>query len=207
MRAGLGVAVLIFIAASCGSEPPHDALDASPVDATEADAPGTDGAALDAPVADAAVDAAIDAPADAGIDAWPYACDPFQPVGQQGCLPGLKCSWIQTQDTPVPLGELDCVPDGSIALGDACVRGAPGPTTGYDNCAAGGICIDGACADICGFDGTAATRCAPGYNCTRYAACATPASSRTEPTSSSPAPASSAAIPSRSYRPMARAAA
>jgi hypothetical protein len=170
MRAHLGWIVLIVVAASCGGEPPSDnAHDATVLDGTLPDAPAADAAAFDAPDPDAPVDARADAPTDGGIDAWPYVCDPFQPVGQQGCVAGQKCGWIDLQDTPSPIGELGCVPDGSVALGGACTRGAPGPSTGYDDCAAGNVCIDGACADICGFDGTAATRCASGFNCTRYA--------------------------------------
>jgi hypothetical protein len=166
---GFAVSILVAIAVEgCGSEPPTN----NATDATEVDAPETD-AAADAAVTDAATDAAadarVDAPTDAATDAWPYACDPFQPVGAQGCGPGWKCSWVQTQETPVPLGQLGCVPDGAVALGEACVHGPPGPSTGYDDCAAGGICINAVCSDICGFDGTADTSCAVGYNCARYA--------------------------------------
>lgn len=104
-----------------------------------------------------------------GGDASGAACNPLSPPGQQGCLTGQKCTWVQVQDTPEPLGKVACVPDGTVALGAACTVGAVGETTGYDNCAAGLYCINSVCQDICGFDGSANAACQTGYNCTRYA--------------------------------------
>jgi len=103
-----------------------------------------------------------------GGDSGTQACNPLSPPGQQGCLTGQKCTWIQVQDTPEPLGKLGCVPDGTVALGGACTVGAVGETTGYDNCSAGLYCINSVCSDVCGFDGSANAACASGYNCTRY---------------------------------------
>ncbi|HRK47104.1 MAG TPA: hypothetical protein PK324_15840 [Nocardioides sp.] len=97
------------------------------------------------------------------------ACNVLAPPGMQGCLTGQKCTWIQVQDTPEPLGKLGCVPDGTVALDGACTVGAVGETTGYDDCAAGLYCINSVCKDICGFDGSANAACASGFNCTRYA--------------------------------------
>lgn len=99
-------------------------------------------------------------------------CDPLAPPGMQGCGSGEKCTWIRVQTTPTIIGALDCVPDGTVALGGTCTRGPDGQTTGYDNCVAGNICIGpatgGICQDICGFDGSANAACAAGQACTRY---------------------------------------
>ena len=99
-------------------------------------------------------------------------CDPIAPPGMQGCAANEKCTWIRVQTTPTIIGALGCVPDGTVALGGTCTRGADGQTTGYDTCVAGSICIGpatgGVCQDICGFDGSAAAACATGQACTRY---------------------------------------
>ncbi len=110
----------------------------------------------------------IDAPVGDIDTGTTQACNPLSPPGQQGCLTGQKCTWIQVQDTPEDLGKLGCVPDGTVALGGVCTQGAVGETTGFDDCAAGLICIAGSCSDICGFDGSANAACAAGFNCTRY---------------------------------------
>jgi hypothetical protein len=109
---------------------------------------------------------AIDAPTDG--DVVPPACNPLGAPGNQGCNPGQKCTWITVQDTPERLGKLGCVPDGTVGSGAQCMTGAPGETTGFDNCQAGLICIANVCADVCGFDGSAQAACAQGFNCTRY---------------------------------------
>jgi len=72
-------------------------------------------------------------------------CDP---VLQVRCSDGEKCSWLRI-DTPNNLGSLWCVPDGSVAAGDACEYGPDGESSGYDDCVAGAICIDGTCRAIC----------------------------------------------------------
>ena len=159
------VVVLALTACGGGADDPLP-TDAPLVDTPELDAPPD--APTDAPEADATPDA-IDATTDASTaDGSPIACNPLLPVGQQGCIPGQKCTWIRVQDTPEPLGRLGCVPDGSVALGGACTQGASGNTTGYDDCAAGGICIGGTCMDVCGFDGSPEAACGPDDHCVRY---------------------------------------
>jgi hypothetical protein len=96
------------------------------------------------------------------------ACNPNGAPGQQGCLTGQKCTWVQIQDSPEPLGKVACVPDGTVQLDGACTVGAVGETTGYDDCAAGLYCISNVCKDVCGFDGAVGAACQSGYNCTRY---------------------------------------
>lgn len=115
------------------------------------------------------VDAGIDAPAiDAMVDAPSGPCDPLAAPGQQNCAANHKCTWIQVEDSPQSVGQVGCVPDGTVALGGACTRGPVGATTGFDNCVAGAICIGGTCSDICGFDNSANAACAAGYQCTPY---------------------------------------
>ncbi len=138
---------------------------------------GDDDVAFDAPDGDAPV---VDARIDSGfgdapfpeIDAppidGPTFCDPLAPPGAQGCNPGQKCTWIRVQDTPVPLGQVGCVPDGTVQIGGACTAGPSGETTGFDNCGAGMICAGGTCQDICGFDGSPNAACASGTSCVRY---------------------------------------
>ena len=109
----------------------------------------------------------IDAPIGT-VDADTAACNPLGAPGQQGCLTGQKCTWIQVQDTPEALGKLGCVADGTVALGGACTVGAVGETTGFDDCQAGLYCINSVCQDVCGFDNSANAACADGYSCTRY---------------------------------------
>lgn len=96
------------------------------------------------------------------------ACNPLAAPGSQGCNAGEKCTWVQVQDTPEPIGTTSCMPDGTQDLGDACTIGPVGETTGFDDCKAGLICVNAQCADICGFDGSAQAQCAAGFNCTRY---------------------------------------
>jgi hypothetical protein len=164
-----GWILVLAIAAACGGGhgggdddddvPPADA----PVDVAEPDA--APDAMVDAPLPDAMVDAPLPDASDAGM----LVCDPLAVVGQQGCLTGQKCTWITTQTTPEYRGRVGCVPDGAAAIGDACVVGPPGPSTGYDDCAAGGYCINARCHDLCAFDGSVNAACAQGFHCTRYA--------------------------------------
>jgi hypothetical protein len=67
---------------------------------------------------------------------------------------------------PDPLGHIDCVPDGSVALGGACTQGAPGPM-GYDNCKAGGYCQGMKCKQVCDPQG-GAPMCATNFACGTY---------------------------------------
>jgi|GEM_PF-5733795 len=110
---------------------------------------------------------------DAGIDApIALACNPLAAPGAQGCATGEKCTWIDVVDNAPPaddIGKLGCVPDGTVDFGGACLIGAAGETTGFDNCKAGNYCIDRVCRDVCGFDNAAGAACATGFNCTRYA--------------------------------------
>jgi hypothetical protein len=98
--------------------------------------------------------------ADAGIDGG-GTCNP---VTQTGCDTGQKCSWLVVSDEPF-LGRTACVTDGTVAVGDACTEGAPGETTGFDDCAAGGLCIHSKCKAICSVDPPS---CTEGYNCATY---------------------------------------
>lgn len=95
-----------------------------------------------------------------GGDAGP-ACDPLQ---QTGCASGQRCTWVTT--TQSGDGHLACVADGSVALGGACSTGAPGETTGYDNCKKGLGCAQGWCETLC--DASAVNACASGYTCQVY---------------------------------------
>ncbi|HEU5060990.1 MAG TPA: hypothetical protein VFU21_30880, partial [Kofleriaceae bacterium] len=81
------------------------------------------------------------------------------PVTQEGCADGEKCSWLVVQEDPF-LGRTDCVPDGTVAVGDACTEGTPGEETGFDNCAAGGLCLGEICRTICNID---PDTCAEGF--------------------------------------------
>ena len=89
--------------------------------------------------------------------------DTCNPVTQTGCA-GYKCSWLVVQEDPF-LGRTDCVPDGTVAIGDPCVEGPPGETTGYDNCAAGGLCVGGTCRTICTIDPDS---CVGQFACSSY---------------------------------------
>jgi hypothetical protein len=99
----------------------------------------------------------------------PGGCNPLAAPDAQGCSAGQKCTWVTVASDPAPLGQLDCVPDGPVALGGSCTQGPPGEATGYDDCAAGLICVNGECRDVCGFDGSPNAACAVGDSCTRYA--------------------------------------
>lgn len=103
-------------------------------------------------------------------DGGPQA-DACNPVTQQGCDAGEKCTWIVAQVSPTFLGQTACVRDGNVDLSGACMgmcipRGsteigpecgdenAPDPTAippviGTDDCKAGGICVNQMCRAIC----------------------------------------------------------
>jgi len=68
------------------------------------------------------------------------------PVSQTGCAAGEKCTW---QYHAEGYGQVACVPAGPIPLDGACDFVAPGPTGGYDDCAAGLFCGGGTCKSIC----------------------------------------------------------
>lgn len=83
------------------------------------------------------------------VDAPPhvFVCDPAAPAGAQGCAAGQKCAWVTLVDWPLE-GDVRCVPDGVVAYGGACTRGAAGDQ-GYDDCVAGTHCITGECRAVC----------------------------------------------------------
>ena len=103
-----------------------------------------------------------DAPA-AG-DAGPTSCDP---VLQTGCGTGQRCVWRILADTPESIGELACVPDGTVAEGDPCTIGPVGAATGFDDCQGGLTCAGGTCATICEL--VDPESCGTTGACTRYA--------------------------------------
>ena len=86
------------------------------------------------------------------------------PVTQDGCADGEKCSWLVVQEDPF-LGRTDCVPDGTAATGEACVEGTPGEETGFDDCAAGNLCLGEICRTICNVD---PDTCGEGFACSSY---------------------------------------
>ena len=86
------------------------------------------------------------------------------PVTNQGCDAGEKCSWLVVSEDPF-LGRTDCVPDGTVAVGGECTEGTPGETTGYDDCAAKGLCLNGTCRAICTID---PDTCGDGFACSSY---------------------------------------
>jgi hypothetical protein len=62
-------------------------------------------------------------------------------LGQSGCGPGEKCTWIRLgASASSQAGAFGCAPVGSGQSGDRCQYGAVGATTGYDDCAAGLVC-------------------------------------------------------------------
>lgn len=113
-------------------------------------------------------------------DEFPYCCEepprfdapyvpptPEYPDGQQGCDVGQRATWIVIQLAPPErLGKLGCVPSsfGTVPLGGTCTVGAPGETTGFDDCVAGSICSEAVCRDICRLDAAAGSlgACASG---------------------------------------------
>ena len=113
---------------------------------------------------------------DALLDAPGSSCDP---LAQTGCDVGAKCTWTRTIATPADLhGLIECVPDGTVALGGACTWGASGTTTGYDNCLDGLACLapadqemaTGTCEAICDVLAAAGApgSCGGGFTCMRH---------------------------------------
>ncbi|MCE9573346.1 MAG: hypothetical protein K8W52_09330 [Deltaproteobacteria bacterium] len=100
-------------------------------------------------------------------------------TAQTGCDPGEKCTWIRVAaSTTQQLGQLGCVPDGTVALDGACMYGAAGTATGYDNCQKGLVCLAnstvdsaaGSCRTICDLAAVApaAGACPTNYGCGAY---------------------------------------
>lgn len=103
-------------------------------------------------------------------DGGPTTCNPLT---QMGCNAGEKCTWIIDQTTPMYVGHIGCVMDGTAATGAACMFGAPG-ATGFDNCAKGGVCSAfgttgqaGTCKQICDNAG-GAPMCDASHVCVQY---------------------------------------
>src|SRR5688572_25664461 len=72
---------------------------------------------------------------------------PCNPLTQNGCTSGEKCTWINDQDNP-PIGHIGCAPNGAIAIGGTCTDPPAGPL-GYDDCVRGSVCLSGECKQIC----------------------------------------------------------
>jgi hypothetical protein len=75
------------------------------------------------------------------------------PLTQAGCAAGEKCTWLLDALMPQYVGHIGCAPDGTAAVGDSCMYGAPG-ATGYDACSKGSVCGNyrggtGVCKQIC----------------------------------------------------------
>jgi hypothetical protein len=81
-------------------------------------------------------------------------------VNNTGCDAGEKCTWVRVSVGTEPeqqLGQVNCVPDGDVPTGSACMFGASGLNTGYDNCVGGNLCMAprttenamGTCKEIC----------------------------------------------------------
>lgn len=107
------------------------------------------------------------------------------PLTQQGCAGGEKCSWIIAQTAPTFLGLTACVREGTVDPGGACMANcipqgstdigepcsetnAPDPTAnpsiiGTDDCRAGGICVNDICRPICASGTCGAEEACVGY--------------------------------------------
>jgi hypothetical protein len=97
---------------------------------------------------------------------------------QSGCDAGQKCTWIRVSagaSDAEQLGQPGCAPQGAVALDGACMYGASGATTGFDNCMGGLICLaspavemaSGSCRAMCSLT-DATLPCAAGYSCGAY---------------------------------------
>jgi len=107
----------------------------------------------------------VDAPDQQIVDAAPAACNP---VAQTGCAAGERCTDVTLQDMPQRVTSIQCVPDGTVAIGGACTEGTPGPA-GYDNCQKGGICVDAECKATCDPQmAGVASGCDAQHSCSRY---------------------------------------
>jgi len=75
-------------------------------------------------------------------------CDP---LSQDGCEAGEKCAQIVASDDPF-LARTACVPEGTVPLGGACLRGDATFPGGYSDCISGTECVSGTCRAICTFE-------------------------------------------------------
>jgi hypothetical protein len=108
-------------------------------------------------------------PVDAMTPDGALACSPLT---QSGCAPGEKCTWVFDVLLPAYAGHIGCAPDGTAAVGDACMFGSAG-ATGYDACKKGAVCGNyrggaGVCKQLCDPQGGALT-CDAQHVCTSYA--------------------------------------
>ena len=95
----------------------------------------------------------------AGTGGGSAICDP---VAQTGCQASQRCTWIITS---VTTGHNACIADGTVNVGGACAYGAPGETTGFDNCKKGATCLSGTCRTICS---KVPESCPGSYGCNHY---------------------------------------
>lgn len=107
---------------------------------------------------------------DSNGDTGPTVCSPTL---QTGCQATEKCTWIIDATTPMYVGHVGCVPDGTAAVGASCMFGAAG-ATGYDNCSKGGVCsafgtpmTAGTCKQVCDNQG-GAPMCDGTHVCVTY---------------------------------------
>jgi len=150
-----------FTPCACGSLP-----DAGPRDAGDIDAGPTDAGEMDSGPLDMSLDAEA---ADMNVvdGGPPGECNP---ISHAGCGSGERCTWVISSSTPVRIGSLRCVPDGTVASGGACTVGPDGETSGYDDCARGLICTRSGtsrtCASVC--DLADSSSCGGSASCVRY---------------------------------------
>jgi hypothetical protein len=106
---------------------------------------------------------------DSGGPDGPTVCNPLT---QAGCAANEKCTWLLDAVMPQYVGHIGCAPDGTAAVGAACMYGAPG-ATGFDNCAKGSVCGNyrggaGTCKQICDQQG-GMPACDAQHVCVTYA--------------------------------------
>jgi hypothetical protein len=105
----------------------------------------------------------ISLPDSSTVDTSSMICNPLT---QTGCQAGQKCTWVTDATMPMPLGHIDCVPDGTVQAGAACTNGPAGPM-GYDNCVKGNYCEGSVCKSICDPQG-GAPMCPTNFACSEY---------------------------------------
>lgn len=92
-------------------------------------------------------------------------CTVCNPLSQNGCSAGEKCTWIIDQEDPL-LGHVGCVPEGDVPPYEPCSMPTAGPL-GYDECGRGTVCMSGECKPICDVNGGVPT-CDENYACARH---------------------------------------
>jgi hypothetical protein len=154
---GRSIVCCLVLALGCGGDDDGSSNDGSRADAR--------------PVIDASEESDAAAPDGAPEPVCPEldpgAGDGFEscnPLTHEGCAADQKCAWLVVDDDPF-LGRTDCVPDGTVAIGETCTEGDPGETTGYDDCARGGICTSDRCHAVCNYDSDS---CCQGFACSFY---------------------------------------